>query len=161
MSEVTAIYAKTARGAAEIAQRSPELLLTARRLLIMVDGKRSTSDLTPFAPPGQLDELLVLLAQRGLIEQVGAVPAPATEAPSRAASAEPRTLLTLDEAKRRAVRGLIDRLGPTADGLAAAIERCRNADELAERLRQAERLLAGAVGTEAAAAYLQEMRGRP
>jgi hypothetical protein len=160
MTEATAIYAKTARGAAEVAQRSAGLSLAARRVLIMVDGKRSAEDLTPFAPPGQFDELLQRLVQLNLVEQIGASPAAAATAPARPPSGEPRTLLTLDEAKRRAVRGLVERLGPEADGIASAIERCRSADELAERLRQAERLLAGMLGAEAAARYLQELRGR-
>ncbi|MFN7572250.1 MAG: hypothetical protein ACK5TK_12480 [Betaproteobacteria bacterium] len=161
MAEAAAVFAKTAKGSAEVAQRSNAISAIARRVLIMVDGKRSVRELTPLAPPGQIDTVLAELQQLGLIEAVGAVAASAgpTLAPPREGGSE-RLLLSLEEAKRRAARGLIERLGPEADGMAARIEACRSAEELAEALRRAERLLAGAIGAAAAESYLRELRGR-
>lgn len=164
MAEATMVFAKTAKGSAEIAQRSNAISAIARRVLIMVDGKRSVRELAPLVPPGQIDAVLAELQALGFIEAVaavGAVAAPpaSASAPAREGGSE-RLLLSLEEAKRRAARGLIERLGPEADGMAARIEACRNAEELAEALRRAERLLAGAIGAAAAESYLRELRGR-
>ena len=73
---------------------------------------------------------------------------------------EERNLLTLEEAKRRAVRELLDRLGPDGDQMAQRIERCRNADELRERLREAERLIAGFFNESAAQDFVRALRRR-
>jgi hypothetical protein len=66
--------------------------------------------------------------------------------------------ITLEEVKRRAVRELNDRLGPEADGLAMRIEGCRNIDEFRERVRDAERYVAAALGAAAAQDYLRALR---
>ncbi len=47
--------------------------------------------------------------------------------------------MTLDEAKRRAVRELTDRLGPGAESLAIRIEGCKTIEDFRERVREAER----------------------
>ena len=47
--------------------------------------------------------------------------------------------MTLEEAKRRAVRELTDRLGPGAESLAIRIEGCKTIEDFRERVREAER----------------------
>jgi hypothetical protein len=66
----------------------------------------------------------------------------------------------LDEAKRRAARALRDRVGPDADDMVDAIERCRTSEELAERLVKAERLIAVLAGAAAAAEFARTVRAR-
>lgn len=176
-----ALYTKTAEGTAEVAARSPRLNMTQRRVLIMADGKRTVAELAQFVPQGNIDEVLALLIGMGLIGRSGGdsepeVAAGAAEAAEpldvptvtggqppptlSPAPGEPEPVLTLDEAKRRAVRELTDRLGPGADSLAIKIEGCRSADEFRERLREAERLVSALQGADAGQAYLRALRRR-
>lgn len=60
-------YHKTARGQKEIAERSGELGLRARRLLILVDGQRTVSELAGWAGDHTFDESLHALVSGGFI----------------------------------------------------------------------------------------------
>ena len=44
----TLVYTKTPRGIAEISLRSAQLSMTTRRVLIMIDGKRTIDDFVGF-----------------------------------------------------------------------------------------------------------------
>ena len=66
-----AIYAKTAQGQQEIPSRSLGLTPLARRILVLVDGKRSGQDLSTFAPGGEISAQLTELLSRDCIEAVG------------------------------------------------------------------------------------------
>ena len=66
-----AIYAKTAQGQQEIQSRSLGLTPLARRILVLVDGKRSGQDLSTFAPGGEISAQLTELLSRVCIEAVG------------------------------------------------------------------------------------------
>lgn len=171
------VYTKTAKGVAEVAARGGALSLTARRILIMVDGKRSVADLAPLARPGEIDGLIATLEAQGFIQRMQGAD---TDVPQAAATrsldvttvagvevhalgtepGEERALLTLDEAKRRAVRALTDRLGPDAEVISMRIEQARTADELRDRIREAERIVAGLLGQAAVAEFLRALRGR-
>ena len=194
-------FSKTARGAEEIGSRAAGLSLHTRRVLIMVDGKRSVSELTHYARAGEILDVLSQLETAGMIVRpappppppaaapptagpptVGGAPTlrgPATRGPATvqgpATIKRPRTLsstiteggdqpqrvvITLEEAKRRAVRELIDRVGPAGDDMAQRIERCTTPDDFRERVRDAERLIAGYVSEAAAQDYLRALRGR-
>ena len=48
------IYAKTAQGQQEIASRSLGLSPMARRVLVLVDGKRSGQELSTFVPGNEV-----------------------------------------------------------------------------------------------------------
>jgi hypothetical protein len=64
-----AVYAKTAAGQQEIQTRSLGLAPLVRRLLVLVDGKRSATELLAFVPAGQDVELMFgELLSRGCIE---------------------------------------------------------------------------------------------
>jgi hypothetical protein len=166
------VYTKTAKGVAEVAARGGTLSLTARRILIMVDGKRSVAELAPLARPGEIDGLIATLEAQGFIQRMQdsttATPR-SLDVPTVAGvevhslgtePSEERTLLTLDEAKRRAVRALTDRLGPDAEIIAMRIEQARTADELRERIKEAERVVAGLLGQAAVGEFLRALRGR-
>jgi len=166
------VYTKTAKGVAEVAARGGTLSLAARRILIMVDGKRSVAELAPLARPGEIDGLIATLEAQGFIQRMQdsttATPR-SLDVPTVAGvevhslgtePSEERTLLTLDEAKRRAVRALTDRLGPDAEIIAMRIEQARTADELRERIKEAERVVAGLLGQAAVGEFLRALRGR-
>jgi hypothetical protein len=174
------VYVKTPKGVAEVATRGGALSLSARRVLIMIDGKRSAGELAPLVRPGEIDAVMALLESQGFVQRADTAPvrsAPRAMEPAMAAApavapgtldvatvmnegVEERNLLTLEEAKRRAVREVSDRLGPDGDIMSQRIEKCRNADELRERLREAERLIAGFYNEAAAQDFVRALRRR-
>lgn len=87
----TAVYAKTAVGQQEIQTRSLGLSPLVRRILVLVDGKRSGSELAPFlSGNGDIEEILGQLLTLDCVEaqartkpmasQAAAAPAPAATA---------------------------------------------------------------------------------
>ena len=175
----TQVFAKTPKGAAEITLRVGGLSLQERRVLIMIDGERSVGELAPLLREGQIDAVIALLHSRGFIRDAG---------PSNPESAGPRTrgdlasgpdtagsllrstegnavpeervYLTIEEVKRRAVRELNERLGSEAESIAMRIEHSPSADDLRERLREAERLVARLAGEASAQDFVRAMRRR-
>ena len=170
------VFAKTRDGQAEVRARRFGLSLTARRVLIMVDGTRSVAELAPLLRPGEIDGVLAKLESMRLIQRVDFdVPPQRDELPPDAPSlggglttlhpteppsADEPQLVTIDAAKRRAMRELSERLGPDSETMAIRIEHCRSVDELRDRLREAERLVAGFLGESAAQDFVRAMRRR-
>jgi hypothetical protein len=162
------VYRKTAAGQDEIVARSGSLALPVRRVLIMIDGKRTAGDLAQFLRPGEIDSVIAELLQKGYIEPAtAAAPAPATVPPTIAPAprtlsevSDPSRFMSVDEAKRRVVRELTERLGPEAEHMALKVERCTTVDELRARIREAERLLGTVIGEKAAQDFRQALRRR-
>ncbi len=69
------IYSKTAKGVAEVAARNGALTPAMRRVLIMVDGKRTAAELQLVARDGEFESIVAALLERGMIEQTGTVEA--------------------------------------------------------------------------------------
>ncbi|GAB4472047.1 MAG: hypothetical protein OHK0044_15520 [Burkholderiaceae bacterium] len=67
------IYSKTAKGAAEIAAHSGALTPAMRRVLIMVDGRRTAAELELVARDGEFESIVAALLEKGMIEQTGKV----------------------------------------------------------------------------------------
>ena len=166
------VFLKTANGLAEIRARAFGLSLSARRVLIMIDGARSVGELAPLLRPGEIDSVLLQLEAMQLVQRADYEAATSSHGESIGAmflgtdfgaqieAPEERPVATLDGAKRRAVRELTERLGPDAETIAVRIEQCRLVDELRERLREAERLVAGFLGETAAQDFVRAMRRR-
>lgn len=171
----TSIYTKTPKGVAEVAARSAQLSMTTRRVLIMMDGRRTVDDLAMLVRPGEIDTIVEQLESAGLAQKAAAeaasVPVVSSARPSDvdassvvgAAVMDERDLnpITLEEAKRRASRELNDRLGPEAERIAIRLETCKTIEEFRERVREAERFVAAALGVAAAQDYLRALRRRP
>jgi predicted dinucleotide-utilizing enzyme len=167
----TLIYAKTPKGVAEVAARTAQLPMTSRRVLIMMDGKRTLDELAVLVKPGEIDAIVTQLESAGLAQKANEAAAPADgrgvepEPPATVATTviDERELspITLEEAKRRAVRELNERLGPEAEVIALRIEACRTIEEFRERVREAERFVATALGAAGAQDYLRALRRRP
>ena len=85
------VYAKTAQGRDEVAQRSRGLTPRQRSILIMVDGQKGTEALAAMMPAAQLAEVLRELVALQLIAASepaqGAAPAPPPRSPSGAPAA--------------------------------------------------------------------------
>ena len=69
-------YFKTRKGQEEIEGRSGGLTPRARRLLIMIDGKRDQSEVRALIADPNLDETLVMLEREGYVAPVNEAPAP-------------------------------------------------------------------------------------
>lgn len=173
----TLVYSKTPRGIAEISLRSAQLSMTTRRVLIMIDGKRTVDDLSMLVKPGEIAGVIASLEGSGLIQRVshqGALDVPtingrevesalgASGGPNTSGGLDERDTnpITLEEVKRRAVRGLTDRLGPEAETLAIRLENCRTIEEFRNHVREAERFISMALGPAAAQDYLKFLRRR-
>lgn len=79
----TSTYAKTPLGLQEIQTRALGLTPLLRRVLVLIDGKRSSADLAPFVPGHDLGPLLAQLIEQGcIVEQVvvSSASAPAAKA---------------------------------------------------------------------------------
>jgi hypothetical protein len=86
MSEAR-VYGKTQAGVEEIQQRQAGLNARVRQLLILVDGKRSVSELGRMMAVVELEEFLALLELKGLITVRGTEGAsPSSNAPHRGES---------------------------------------------------------------------------
>jgi len=160
------VYAKTPKGVTEVGSRSGAVSLAARRVLIMIDGRRTVADLTPLARTGEIVAIIEQLEAQGLVHPAGeSVPAPTTMPPSPEPEpsdepGEDRLTTNFEVVKRRAARELEDRLGPDAEVMAVRIEHCRNPEELRRRLHEAERLVAGMLGDAHAQDFLRALRRR-
>src|SRR5262249_7287182 len=158
------VYAKTAKGAAEVASRSGAVSLAARRVLIMIDGKRTLAQLAPLARTGEISAIVEQLETQGLVQPVQAGAAATTPmfAPPEAEDeyAEDRLGGNFESVKRRAIRELADRLGPDSEVMASRIDQCRSTEELRQRLHEAERLVAGMLGEMQAQEFLRALRRR-
>lgn len=149
-------YRKSPKGTAEIQTREHRLPPRLRSALIVVDGRRDSTELARLIPQ-QSEETLAALLEQGFIEVVGALPAsaPATPAaapaaPAAAPAARPAAPADFPARRSDAVRRLTDLVGPMGEALAMRIERCRSADELRPLLALAVQIVANTRGRQAA-----------
>ncbi|MCK6409887.1 MAG: hypothetical protein L6Q70_11920 [Thauera sp.] len=73
-------YSKTAKGHEEIAERRAGLGLRARRLLILIDGRREPAELARLAGDANIDQTLHALVEGGFIQTASAPVAQAVAA---------------------------------------------------------------------------------
>lgn len=158
MLDESLIFHKTERGQTEVAQPGGGLSPKFRRCLILIDGAKSVAELAPLFRPGEISAILQELLAAGYVALEGdAVPAGAAAEPR---SEEPLPKVdpaTFVEIRRRAIREVSDRLGPTGDPLAIKIERCTTPEELRAALRDAERILASFLGADYAKTFAKKI----
>jgi hypothetical protein len=130
---MSTIYCKTDKGQAEVETRAVGLPPRLRQALILVDGRKTDSDLAKLILADPAVALSTLLAE-GFID----VACTATDLPLEPVAVPHRPALSVDALKRAAARFLIDKLGPSAESLAIKLERAQTLPEL-------QPLLAGAV----------------
>jgi hypothetical protein len=148
------IYAKTAAGQNEIETRARRISPRHRSLLILIDGKRSDSELATLVQ--QFEETLPALLEAGLIEAVASTPAKPPKEPAPVpvpASAAAPVAEDFQALRRDAVRAINDLLGPSGESLALRLERAADADELRAALERAVAYIANARGGGAAAQF--------
>lgn len=136
---------KTDKGRREMAERSGKLTAVQRRLLILVDGKKTVNDLGAFVRVGELTVALAHLQDLGLIAPSGEpvelepsagpgfVASRPAELPRAATSPKEFTLV-----RAEAAAFVKERLGAAGEPICAALERCKSPDELRSMLRGIE-----------------------
>jgi hypothetical protein len=161
---MSTVYRKTAKGQAEIDTRVHRLLPRLRQALILVDGRRSDSELATLILADPAATLASLLAD-GFIEAIAILDdartaeraAPPAVAP--AAAAAPRKAASSDQLRRDAVRYLNDKLGPAAEGVAMKLERAKTSAEVRPLLAGAVQLLRSIHGAGAADEFAARFLG--
>ena len=166
-------YARTEKGAAEVAQRSQAIPARARSLLLMIDGKSTGAQLLEkLAAFPNSGELLQLLETEGYIGPVdgggAAVSAPAaapastasvTAAPAAAspAVASPGTGSGggIGAAKRFMIRSLHEIFGPDADSLTGKVDLAQTTEDLRKLAEKHRELMASMGSRRKADAYWQ------
>lgn len=161
MLDESLVFHKTARGADEIGGAGRSLAARLRRALILVDGVKSVAELAPMFRQGEIDAILEELQAAGYISLAGgeaAAPAPApAPAPATGTDAPAPGASRFEEARRIAMREVMDRLGPGGDTLALKIERAAGPAELRAVVAETERVFASFFGEAAARAFAQKV----
>ena len=154
------IYIKTDAGRAEVAGRSGVLSALQRRVLILVDGKKTVNALGAFVRVGELDAVLASLRQANLITAMeGMAPLLEPVAPGFAAadaSEPPRPATSPEEFKKireQTSSFVMARLGQAGEPICAAIDRCNSPAELRKLLRGVEIFVGQHLGADAAQAF--------
>lgn len=165
------LYARTDKGAAEIAQRSQAIPARARSLLLMIDGKSTGAQLLEkFAAYPNSAEFLQVLEDGGYIAPLEGGAAPSASAPAAAAAAVPRAAPPaaqptsapaaagaggIGAAKRFMVRTLHEVFGPDADSLTGKVDQAQTAADLRQLAEKHRDLIASMGSRRKADAYWQ------
>jgi hypothetical protein len=153
------IYRKSARANEALAARDRSLTPKLRSLLILVDGKRTHSELAQMTMQADVTPLLDQLIEMGMLEE--GTPAPMTPANGAPAAAAPGpaqgATVPLVEAQRFAARRLTDLLGPSAEDMCMKIESTRNAQDFMAVIQRVETMLRNIRGDRMADDFVHDM----
>jgi hypothetical protein len=169
------IFQKTTLGYEEIVNRSNGLPARMRRCLIMVDGKRSLSDLIELLKGEDISPLIQTLEIEGYIQLLdGSLTEFAATALQMSddeagqtfedqavftdSKGKPRQALSFAERKLRAMKVIHELLGPNADNIALEIEACKDSEALGNVLHTAASFLSQTVNPVAAKRFKDHVR---
>ena len=157
-------YARTEKGAAEVAQRSQAIPARARSLLLMIDGKSTGAQLleklAAFPNSGELLQLLETEGYIGPVDGVGAAvsaPAPTASVTATPPVASPGTGSGggIGAAKRFMIRSLHEIFGPDADSLTGKVDLAQTTEDLRKLAEKHRELMASMGSRRKADAYWQ------
>lgn len=149
------VFAKTPQGAGAIAQPGRSLSPAARRVLILIDGRRRLMDLSPFVRPGDLEPVVEDLLGHGLIVLAGIAEAPDPRDLEQGLQRERETVARM----KRALAGAFEReLAAQGLVLDARLRDCANLDVMRRLLREAVDVVARQRGEQAASRLLGRIR---
>lgn len=121
------VFGKTALGQQEIQSRSLNLSPLVRRVLVLVDGKRSGAELSVFlVGKGEIDLVLAQLLEIGCIELVSSAKPAATPAPAPAPAPASASAPDAASAGPASVSAPLDGLPPAESRSAKDNEMARN-----------------------------------
>jgi len=151
--DLASIYRKTEKGKKEVSERPYVLEGQARRLLIMIDGQRSSAELAVYVRAGEFESTLERLVSEGYVEAAGeSDPARVARAP---AADDPEVFTGLRIWAETEIRTRIS--GRMAELLVQEIDGCASALELREKLRAIEDSLKRLLGEEEAIALARRI----
>ncbi len=128
------VFERTETGDAALAAPPPGLDRASLRLLTLIDGQRSLADLPRFARAGELDRIVGMLRERGLVAQRGQADLPDAQARQQQLASE-RAML---ERMKGELRGVFNReLGHAGAVWEARVEDCVSIEVLRQVLREA------------------------
>lgn len=158
------IYRKTDKGQTEIETRLFRLLPRMRTALILVDGRRSDSELAKLIPGDPVSTLQSLLADgfievQAVVEQRSAPRAPVAQEPHGRGPGVHSS--AFGQRRREAIRALNDLLGPDAEPLAIRMEKCHDWSHLLPVLQAAQQAVRNTRGAAAAADYCSRFVDMP
>ena len=152
--DLAAIYRKTDKGKQEVSGRSAALEGQARRLLIMIDGQRNSTELSVYVRAGEFERTLESLLAEGFVE-----PATGEAEPGRVARApaadDPEVFTGIRIWAETEIRSRIS--GRMADLLIEQVDACSSALELREKLRTLEDSLKRLLGDEEGVALARKI----
>ena len=161
-------YARTEKGAAEVAQRSQAIPARARSLLLMIDGKSTGAQLleklAAFPNSGELLQLLETEGYIGPVDGAGAAMSAPVAAPAStvsmpvtpaAAGLGTGSGVGIGAAKRFMIRSLHEIFGPDADSLTGKVDLAQTAEDLRKLAEKHRELMASMGSRRKADAYWQ------
>ena len=161
-------YARTEKGAAEVAQRSQAIPARARSLLLMIDGKSTGAQLleklAAFPNSGELLQLLEAEGYIGPVDGGGAAVSAPAAAPVSVASVAATPAATspgtagstgIGAAKRFMIRSLHEIFGPDADSLTGKVDLAQTSEDLRKLAEKHRELMASMGSRRKADAYWQ------
>lgn len=157
---MVSVYRKTAKGQSEIETRAHRLTPRQRSALILVDGKRSSEDLSKLVLQEPV-QILGHLLHEGLIEVIAelasttpaAALAPAAPVAAPAEATPRPKFVPFEQTRRDAVHALTDLVGPLGEALAIRMERARHPGELRPLIVVAQQVIGNTRGQQAANDY--------
>jgi hypothetical protein len=153
------IYRKTSAGHDEIEERRLPLRAELRRLLILIDGNRSSAELARCVRASELPEAIGDLAILGLIASVSTNPSFArvavTDAIDTRSSMPPRQF---EAARNAAAHAASELLGLAARPYCAKLLECRDSLDLRALLSTVQAKLRATLGEDAATIFVESVR---
>jgi hypothetical protein len=148
---------KTAKGAGELDRHDLQLRPELRRLLILIDGKRSVESLAPMFRANELTELIDELLNVGAIEQCDTAVSyvPPTVAFSRAPALDSAEFKAARETAKSFAKTL---LGRSADSLLVSVENAADWQSFRVAVSAVQLRLISQRGEEAATRYVTAIR---
>ena len=154
--ELAAFFSKTAKGHEEVSTRQNRLPSRVRAMLIMVDGRRTGSELLTQSVFGaEAEQYLAALLDGEFIAAQSVLSTVSGATPMHSEPAAPAEDISL--AKRYALQTLHEFLGPDADRFSPNIEKSQSAQELLQHLEKLRELLIAGVGRKKAEQFWEKM----
>jgi hypothetical protein len=126
-----AVYVKTPKGIEEMSSRCHGLSQRARRVLIMLDGKRGDAEIAAMFPDGEGAAALATLISDGFITPLNGTGPTTDTAKSAERAAPPANDAERFEMAKNFMRNTLDKyLGGMGTGLMNQIGKCTTQDEL-------------------------------
>ena len=154
--ELAAIFSKTAKGHEEVSTRQNRLPSRVRAMLIMVDGRRTGSELLTQSVFGaEAEQYLAALLDGEFIAAQSVLSTLSAATPVHSEPTAPAEDISLT--KRYALQTLHEFLGPDADRFAPSIEKVQSAQEILQHLEKLREVLIAGVGRKKAEQFWEKI----